>query len=300
MRNIADNVVIQIEVTNSCHLSCANCTRFVGHHRSPFFMALDQVRQAIRSLGGFPGRIGLMGGEPMLHPQILEIMAIYREMIPDRRKRELWTAGYRWDELKPAILETFDEDLIAFNDHTQATGRHQPLLVSAEELVPDPVLRRELIENCWVQAKWSAAITPKGAFFCEIAAARSHLLDGPRGYPIEPGWWKRTVPEFQDQVEQFCHGCSAPIPMETRPDGRGGRDGATIDQVSPKQLVALLKAGSPKARRGQVEILFRQPTREEIEAHRQKWRPSEFRPFVAHKPEDYVSAAAPTCPVAAE
>lgn len=290
MRDIARNTVIQIEVTNACHLACANCTRFVGHHKSPFFMDLDTVRKAILSLEGFPGRIGLMGGEPMLHPKITEIMAIYREMIPDRRKRELWTAGYRWDEFKPDILSTFDEDLIAYNDHTQHTGKHQPLLVASDELVEDPVLRKELIANCWVQNQWSASITPKGAFFCEIAAARSHLLDGPKGYPIEPGWWKRTVPEFQDQVEWACGGCSAPIPMRTYSDGRGGRDGATIDQVSPRQLIQLLKAGSPKARRGQVDILFHKPSTEEIEAFKAKWKPSHFRPFEAHKPEDYTAA----------
>ncbi len=292
MRPIFEMTVIQIEATNACHLSCSNCTRFVGHHASPFFMDLDTVRRAIRSLDGFPGRIGLMGGEPTLHPKFKEILAIYRDMIPDRRKREFWTAGHRWDELKDDILATFDEDLVAFNDHTQTTGRHQPLLVASEEMVPDPVLRKQLIDQCWVQRQWSASITPKGGFFCEIAAARSHLLDGPMGYPIEPGWWNRRPDQFQDQVAWACDGCSAPIPMETRPDGRGGRDGATIDQVSPRQLVQLLKAGSPKARRGQIEVLFATPSSEEIAAFKEKWRPSHFRPFEAHTPDDYVRADA--------
>ena len=292
MRPIYANTVIQIEITNACHLSCANCTRFVGHHKSPFFMDLETVRKAIDSLEGFPGRVGIMGGEPCLHPKFLDILAIMREMIPDRRRREFWTAGYKWDEYKADILATFDEDRIAYNDHTQHNGRHQPLLVASDEMVEDPELRKQLIDNCWVQNQWSASITPKGGFFCEIAAARSHLLDGPMGYPIERGWWKKTPAEFQDQVEWACGGCSAPIPMETRPDGRGGRDGATVDQVSPRQLIQLLKAGSPKARRGQVEILTHKPTPEEIAAFKAKWTPSHFRPFEAHKPEDY--SAAPT------
>ena len=60
MKPISENVVIQIEITNACHLSCANCSRLVGHHRKPFFMTPYQVRDAIRSLDGFPGRIDHM------------------------------------------------------------------------------------------------------------------------------------------------------------------------------------------------------------------------------------------------
>jgi MoaA/NifB/PqqE/SkfB family radical SAM enzyme len=62
MKPIKENVVIHIELTNACHLSCANCSRLVGHHAKPFFITLDEVRLAIDSLEGFEGRIGMMGG----------------------------------------------------------------------------------------------------------------------------------------------------------------------------------------------------------------------------------------------
>ena len=86
MKDIKDNVVIQIEVTNACNLACANCSRLVGHHKKPFFMSLDEVRNGIKSLNGFPGRIGLMGGEQTLHPEFSKICDIYQELIPDKRK----------------------------------------------------------------------------------------------------------------------------------------------------------------------------------------------------------------------
>jgi len=50
-------------------------------------MTLDFFKEAIESLEGFPGRIGMMGGEPTLHPQFVDLLGIMREMIPDRRKR---------------------------------------------------------------------------------------------------------------------------------------------------------------------------------------------------------------------
>ena len=75
-------------------------------------MPLDMIRKAIDSLDGFSGEIGMMGGEPALHPQFREALAIWREMIPDRRKRSLWTSGWKWNEYRDDIYDTFDRDLI--------------------------------------------------------------------------------------------------------------------------------------------------------------------------------------------
>lgn len=250
-------------------------------------MDLATVRKAITSLDGFPGRIGIMGGEPTLHPQFREILSIVREMIPDKSRREFWTSGFKWDEFKDDILETFDEGRIAFNDHTSETGRHQPLLVAIEEVVDDPELRALLIDNCPFQARWSAAITPKGGYFCEIAAAQSWLFDGPDGYPIEPGWWKRTPEQFQDQVDEYCGKCSGALPLPTYSDGRGGRDGPTKDVVSPGNLERLKAVGSPKAQAGNYTLWTEKVTAVQIEAARVNgWNPREFRNFVAHNPED--------------
>ena len=290
MRPISENAVIHVDLTNCCHLACANCTRAVGHHRKPYFMELDTVRKAISSLEGFPGRVGIMGGEPCLHPKFLEILAIVREMIPDRRRREFWTSGWKWKEYRDKILETFDQDMITYNSHQQTTGRHQPLLVAIEEMVEDEELRKILIDNCPFQARWSAAITPKGAFFCEIAAAQDYLFDGPGGYPIEPGWWDKGPHQFQDQVERYCGKCSGALPMEAYSDNRGGRDGPSIDVVSPKNLERLLKAGSIRAQKGNVVVRSEPFTRAEIEAHMKTWKPRQFRDFQAHIPDDYLAA----------
>ncbi len=75
--------------------------------------------------------------------------------------------------------------------------------------------------------------------------------------------------------------------MDSRSDGRGGRDGPTIDQVSPRNLKRLLAAGSPKAKRGQVEVITKKLTVDEINEAMVDWNPRAFRDFVAHKPEDY-------------
>lgn len=286
MRSISANSVIQIDISHgACHLKCANCTRQIGHHRNAIFMPLEMIREAIASLDGFSGEIGCMGGEPAMHPQFREALAIWREMVPDRRKRSLWTSGYKWATYREDIFTTFDKDLVHFNDHTQHTGRHQPLLVAIEEVVDDPELRAILIENCPFQTHWSAAITPLGCYFCEIAAGHAAIFGIP-GYPIAPGWWRKTPAEFKDQVDTFCSKCSGAIPLPQFSDGRGGRDGPTYDVVSPGNLARLIAAGSPKAKRGHVKVWDRKITKEDIEAGLKDWRPRQFRAFEAHGPDD--------------
>ena len=107
-------------------------------------MDLDTVRKAINSLEGYEGNIGLMGGEPTLHPQFKEICQIYQEMIPKGR-RQLWTSGYKWEEYENIILETFNKEHISYNEHSTPDGKHQPLLTAIKDLVPDMVLQKKRI-----------------------------------------------------------------------------------------------------------------------------------------------------------
>ena len=283
MRELSEMDTIQIDVTNACHLRCANCTRHIGHHKTPFFMEPELVEKAIDSLEGFEGRIGPMGGEPFMHPQIEEIIEIFSKKT-HRRKRQIWTAGFNWEKNKDLIYEHFDEDLANYNDHT-APGKHQPLLVAIDDVVDDKELVNELIDNCWVQEQWSASITPKGGFFCEVAASLDYLLDGPGGVPIEKGWWKKSLSEFKNQISTSCIKCSAPLPLPSESDGFGGRTGPTKDTMSTSNY-EILKERSVKVKKGNYKIMDTKFTNEDIIKNSFAWTPSRYREFISHKFED--------------
>lgn len=283
---IYDMRVIHIEITNACNLECANCTRFIGHHKKPYMMDLKTVRKAIESLEGFPGRVGLMGGEPTCHPQFREICQIFREMIPDKDRRQFWTNGYKWKEYERDILETFHPHNCHYNDHTHDDGVHQPLLIAAEDVIENKELMWKLIDKCWIQERWSASITPKGAFFCEVAAARDIMFDGPGGYPIEKGWWNKKPEDFQDQVQQHCRLCSAAIPMP-RPSHH-----ADNDLVSPTIMKKLKEVDSPRLKRGNTEPFDRKFTTEEINELLAEWTPWSHRPFKQSTPNEFDTSPA--------
>ena len=63
----------------------------------------------------------------------------------------------------------------------------------------------------------------KGRIFCEVAASLDYLFEGPGGYEIKKGWWKKKPKDFQDQVKRYCTSCSGALPMKSESDGFGGR-----------------------------------------------------------------------------
>jgi hypothetical protein len=210
---------IQIEITNICRRRCANCTRFVGYAQ-PYFMDFDQFREAVDSLADFPNMTGMMGGEPLLHPEFERFCDYALSKIP-RMRLGLWTCLPEGKEhLRDVIVQTFGN--IFLNDHTRGDVMHHPFLVASEEMVSD--WRRN---DCFFQDAWSAAINPNGAFFCEIAASLSTLFGG-RGWPVVPGWWKRT--DFEEQIQQWCRMCGGALKLRRRPSTDA------VDDVSPGNL----------------------------------------------------------------
>jgi hypothetical protein len=245
MRPLLDMDTIQIEITNACVHECANCTRLVGHSK-PFMMTMEQFRTAVDSLIDFPKMVGVMGGEPLIHPQFEEFCAYLRSRIP-RERCGLWTtlpAGR--ERFASLIAQTFGNVLL--NDHTHGDLFHGPILVSGDDLGLDRFTQWYCIDHCWIQNSWSASITPKGAFFCEVAAALDNQFQGPGGWPVEPGWWKKTPKDYVEQMERACVRCGAPYHLKARKDTDG------IDDISYSNLQRLAELKSPKVGKGRFAV----------------------------------------------
>lgn len=245
MRCLLDMDTIQIEVTNHCVRTCSNCTRFCGHHKHPYFMSLEQVEQALQSMEGFPKMVGIMGGEPLLHPEFEEVCKLALKYFK-RKQLGLWTGLPKgFERYREIICETFDHILL--NDHSREDIFHQPLLVAADEVME---VERELfylVDHCWVQNSWSACINPNGSFFCEVAGAWA-MLNGNKGWPVEKGWWWRTPKDFKEQIETYCRGCGGALPIRRRTSNE------IVDDVSPKTLEFLKAIESPKVLKGQYVV----------------------------------------------
>lgn len=309
---------LQIDITNHCHLHCSNCTRMLDHRtkETSFFMSPDEFEHAVKAVRDFPlwsdpcvgihtGRrkvVGIIGGEPLLHPRFPTLVEIMCAEIPNVAHRGLWTSkdwmtGEHplWGPYRPVVEKligrypTHDasgpsekhlDGYINWNMHLPSMNvHHQPILVASKDVVSDPVRRWQLISQCWVQEQWSSSITPKGFFFCEVAAAFDTIFAGTGGLPLTPDVWKqdlhfesdgtKLVPKgpYAEQIKKWCESCGACVPMP------GRRDSENRDDMSPSNVAPLRLMGSRRIRMN--EIVIHQPA-EYSEQDRQGWRPMQY------------------------
>lgn len=273
--------IIEIDITNACDKRCSNCTRLCGHQKKPFFMDFETFKRAVDSLDGYQGIRSIMGGEPTLHPEFERFIRYLGSKFPERENPFIYPQKDFIKQVHRVELENFEmiddgveridivgpgmfsnmgatykkhyeviTDILPFqglNDHLNPVY-HQSALITRKELgIPDDEWIR-MRDNCWIQNEWSAGITPKGAFFCEIAGVLDMLLDGPGGWEIEPGWWKRTPEEFGDQLH-WCELCGFACQTFTRDSAE------EIDDISPEWYERLKALNSPKLKSGRYNVV---------------------------------------------
>lgn len=320
MRSPADMQTIQIDITNACNKRCSNCTRFCGNHKHPFFMDFETFQRAVDSLDGYDGVVGIMGGEPTLHPEFERFLQYIRQKFGDCEKQNrmvypqrdfireihrrefdshvlrtsaqgnqyfkmcgpgLWSnTGESYRRHYELIQDTFQVQFL--NDHI-GSSYHQPGLFARKDLgIPDHEWIK-LRDKCWIQNEWSATITPKGAFFCEIAGALDMLFDGPGGWKIESDWWRRTPEEFGDQLH-WCELCGFALDTFMRDAEE------EVDDASPTLYKMLEEIGSPRTMAGKTNLV---PIRNGIiqqESRQPDKHLSSAQPFIEHY-EDRFNAA---------
>ena len=272
-----------IDITNKCPQACAYCSRGTRHIRPDqrFEMTLEQVETALKSYYGKRGDIGMIGGEPLLHTQFTEICALYRKYFPREWPGEggadpgicrlrIWSAAVphaKWSEYHDVIQETFSG--LQINVHTpekQRRCKHQPSTIAVGD-VCDKETADKLIDACWVPRGWCSTVNHKGAFFCEVAAGLDTILDGPGGWPVEPGWWRRTQADCKDQRDRWCHLCGMCLPIERQIMC------SPREKFTPALLQLYREHNLPNLSEECVEVVDLKMTAAEVEAAKPTWTP---------------------------
>jgi hypothetical protein len=248
--------VIQIHVTRACNLACHNCTQASHLGGKSYMMSLDNFETACANLAGYPGIVGVFGGNPATHPQFDDLCDIMCRYIPKPR-RGLWCNDPRGHGKKMA--ETFNPERSNLNVHMsqraygefkrdwpesrpvglEVDSRHSPVWVALQDMQDlDDDQRWDLISDCDINQHWSAMF---GQFrgelrfwFCEIAGAQSILHQDEPDYP-DTGFavgtqpvWDKPMTYYTEQVMYHCFACGVPM----RGKGTDAQEIGGVNQVS--------------------------------------------------------------------
>ena len=217
MKAMKDKWSAMIDVTNLCQHQCTYCIKSIRHLRKDQrdYMDIETFKKACDSLIGYPGKVCLTGGDPLCHPDFVELCKIMAQTFP-KSKIGVFTSHEQGIKLYKELIDlTFGE--VYINLHTDEQKQvccHQPYYLAVGDMVEDKVVRQHLIENCWCGNMWSPIVSSRGCFFCDVAMGIDMALDMGGGWPIERGWWVRD--DFSDQQEKYCHLCGMCLPYPTQ------------------------------------------------------------------------------------
>lgn len=96
---------IEHHIVDHCNLKCAGCSHFSPISK-PWFEDMDQLKDDFTALAQLTNSsirtLRIMGGEPLLHPEVLTALKIVRELFP-RSEVQLVTNGILIKQNKEAL-----------------------------------------------------------------------------------------------------------------------------------------------------------------------------------------------------
>lgn len=200
---------IELDITYRCNLSCANCNRSVGvgQAKSNIDMSVEQVQKFVdesRHNNMSWDVIKLLGGEPTMHPQLIEIVTVIKRYIDDcspSTTLELWTNG---DGKKVReVLATLPEFVKVID--SSVTRGADPLFNSFNLAPVDSTLYKQtdFSHGCSIIEKCGVGLTPYGYYPCAVAGGIDRVFgvnSGSRDLDTAYG-------EMRGQLDQFCRYC---------------------------------------------------------------------------------------------
>jgi MoaA/NifB/PqqE/SkfB family radical SAM enzyme len=85
-------------------------------------MTLAEFQKAVDSYEGWPNRVGIMGGEPLLHPDFESMCNILRKAFPREQLGIFISNVPKYEKLRPLLEKTFAQIII--NAHTNEQKKY--------------------------------------------------------------------------------------------------------------------------------------------------------------------------------
>lgn len=186
---------VEIMVTEDCNLKCYNCDKMCRQAPSAAGMTVDQIKGFIeesKACGKQWDRIGVSGGEPTLHPDIMEIVGLlleYRnEFLPRSSFVQVVSNGYgAAEDVLRKLADTYTQDVMPSTPSNtfirNNLKRNQVVLHSPVNMAPidnGDLKGSDFRLGCWVAETAGVGLSRHGYYCCATASA----IDRVMGYDL--------------------------------------------------------------------------------------------------------------------
>lgn len=135
----------EIPIIDDCNLNCKGCLFNCNQHGEKNYMTLDEIVFDFRRMKDLfydiPW-IRILGGEPLLHPQLADVVQTARAIFPDA-EIDICTNGLRVPSLPKEVLQTIAENRI-----TMHISEYRPVEKIARKI--SACLQEFQIEHCFM------------------------------------------------------------------------------------------------------------------------------------------------------
>ena len=204
---------IEIDITYDCNLKCKSCNRSCTQAPSKDdYMTVEQIKKFIEEsieLGKKWELINILGGEPTLHPDLLEIVRlIYEEYILKHSPNtilQITSNGYS-QESRDILSKLPDSPNIVVDKRSFKTSNKIDYFTPFNLAPIDTQKYREsdFSKGCWVTSYCGIGLNKYGYYPCGVAGAMDRVM----GYDIGIKSLKEvTVDKLKELLDVFCRYC---------------------------------------------------------------------------------------------
>ncbi len=195
---------LELNITLQCNLACHNCNRMCNIYRDRTeHMSVDQIKKFVeqaKNAGGVK-KIKVLGGEPLLHPNFVEIYDVLNSAAKDGVIKHI---KIETNKTLPAP-KVEPSKFVSWSGRIQKKKRHQPMVWSPRDLGYE----RGAQPRCPQIGKCGFSLDKYGYLPCSLAIMISRLFG-------HTDLYRKELPSSPWGLERLCPNCIFSMPPEWR------------------------------------------------------------------------------------
>lgn len=210
---------LEIDITYFCNLTCSGCSRSSAQAPSDLHMPIRMIQDFLEDSTKRGKRweaIHILGGEPTLHPDFVEIILMIETWLEEHSpetERKVISNGVSRKTMKNLSLipEKWRYDNSFKHDREAATQHFEPFNYAPKDL--EHWKSQDFTKGCYITQDSGIGLSPYGYHHCAIAGGIERIFNFGLGFdelPEHP--W-----QFLDMMKTYCALCGhflSDIPLE--------------------------------------------------------------------------------------